>query len=276
MKLVYFHSMIPRYLFVLLIILHTAKGAFENLGSGAEPLALGNAMVAFQENPYAIYYNPAHISSSRQSLIGFCYRTFFGLSSPGQINLFVNHCFKEIPISAGLVQIGDKNYQETQFLLGSSIGYLDKIRLGMSLSLYYLNIRYYSSAMTWGLNLGIHYPLNDHFTMGVLISNLNQPKLSSVEEKLPQTYALGFCYHPGAKMSFCFELFRDVRYEQDYRGGIVIDLKPGFSVRLGLEDKTNSYSLGVGLVIRKIRFDYTAVVHTILGLSQVTSIQIPL
>ena len=262
--------------YFIIIFIRVGFAAFENTGAGAEPLALGNAMVAFRSNPYAIYYNPAHITLAQQPLIGFCYRTFFGLSSPRQMNLLINHRIDRFPFSVSLNQLGDKNYQETQLQLGTSFTFRDKISMGLSLSLYYLNIHDYSSSITCGINLGFYYPLNDQFALGVLISNLNQPKFSTLEEKLPQVYALGFCYCPQEKMTFCFELFRDVKYEQDYRAGVLMQIKPGFSVKLGLEDKSNTYSLGLGLTIGKIRFDFAALLHNILGLSNVTSIQIPL
>ncbi len=263
------------YYFTLLLS-STCPAAFDFIGVGAEPLALGNAMVAYRYGAYAVYYNPAYISAERKPLIELGYRSFYGLSSPNQTSVLLQYPVRSVPFAICCIHLGDRIYREMHLALGSSYTYQQKLRMGISLNLYYLNIVSYSTALSAGINLGFAYPLSDRFTMGVLITNLNQPKFSIINEKLPQVFVLGWCYDLQQKIIFCCDLFRDVKYEQDYRAGVLVKLKTALTLRFGLEDKSNTCSMGLGLTLKRLKFDYTVMLHNTLGLSQATSLQLAL
>ena len=248
--------------------------AFDHIGIGAEPLALGNAMVASRLNTYAIYYNPANISYNRKPLIEFGYRSFFGLPSLAQTNLVINYPIGSVPFSFCCIHLGNKIYREINLAVGSSYTYLEKVSIGICLNLFYLDITGYAHHLSSGINIGFSYLLNDQITTGVLITNLNQPKFSILNEKLPQLFTLGWCYSPSKKISFYYELFRDVKYEQDFRAGVTVTCTPELLLRLGVENDSNTYSMGLGLVLNKIKGNYAALFHPALGLSHVTGIQI--
>jgi hypothetical protein len=259
-----------------LLLAGTSPAAFEFIGVGAEPLALGNAMVAYRDNAYAVYYNPAYITAGRKPLIELGYRSFYGLTFPRQASVLVQFPVRTVPISVCCIHLGDRIYREMHLALGSSYTYHEKLSMGISLNLYYLNIAAYSNSLSSGINLGFAYPLSDRFTMGVLITNLNQPKFSIINEKLPQIFTLGCCYNLHQNIIFCCDLFRDVKYEQDYRAGVSVKIKPEFTLRFGLEDKSNTCTMGLGLTLKRLKFDYTAILHNTLGLSLATSIQLAL
>jgi hypothetical protein len=260
----------------IIFIPRCSRGAFDFIGVGAEALSLGNAMVASRSNSYAVYYNPANISFNQRSLVEAGYRSFFGLASPVQTNLLINYTICAYPFSCCCIHLGNKIYREIHLILGSSFSFLEKISMGMSMNLYSLNIAGYSGHLAAGINIGFSYLLHDQISMGVLITNLNQPKFGIIDEKLPQIFTVGWCYSPNKIISFCYELFRDVKYEQDFRAGVSFTCTPELMVRLGLENDSNTYSLGFGLIINKLKFNYAAVWHTVLGLSHVTSVQVSL
>jgi hypothetical protein len=268
---------IPDFLYLyFLLFLKTCPAAFDFIGVGAEPAALGHAMTANRSSLYAVYYNPANITLDREPLIELGYRSFYGLSFPVQTDLLINFPLSSVPLSICCIHLGDKIYREIHLALGSSYTSPGKISMGCSLNLYYLSIDGYSTSLRTGITIGFSYRLSDRFTMGVLITNVNQPKFSIINEKLPQTFALGWSYSPQQNIVLCCDLVRDVKYEQDYRAGVAITLLPQVSVRLGLEDKSNTCSMGLGLAIKKLKFDYAVVLHNTLGLSHVTSIQLGL
>jgi hypothetical protein len=252
----------------------TSYAAFDFIGLGAESISLGNAMVAYRAHSYAVYYNPAHISSAQKPAIEFGYRSFFGLSSPRQIYLLFNHSIRKIPFSCCCMYLGNPVYNEMQFAAGSSYTFQKKVAVGMSLNLYALNISGYASSVNAGVNLGFSYLLTDQFVMGVLITNLNQPKFSRCGEKVPQSFSLGWCYSPQENFALCYELYRDVKYETEYRAGVMIRIPPALAVRFGLEDKMNTCNLGLGITVHGIQFDYAVILHQVLGISHVTSMKV--
>jgi hypothetical protein len=253
-----------------------SRAAFDFLGVGAEPLALGNALVASRSDIYAVYYNPANIYYNRQPLLALDYRSFFGLASLRQTNLLFNYPILAHPVSGCCQQLGNKIYQEILVMVGSSYVYRQKIGLGMSISLYSLNIAGYSSHLGTGINIGFSYPLSEQINMGVLITNLNQPKFSVIDERLPQIFTLGWSYTPNKKITLSYEWYRDVRYEQDFRAGVSVVCNDEFTLRLGLENSINTYSIGLGLKLIKVKIDYAVLLHTVLGISHVTGIRFSL
>ncbi len=268
---------LPGFLYYyILLLVNTSPAAFDFSGVGAEPIALGNALVAYRSSIYAVYYNPANITSDRSPMIELGFRSFYGLTSPIQTNVLVQYPIQHIPFSLCCIHLGDKIYREIHLALGSSYTYREKMSMGISLNLYYLDITAYSTSFNTGINIGFSYLLSDRFAMGVLITNVNQPKFSTINEKLPQIFTMGWCYSPHQDITFCCDLFRDVKYGQDYRAGVSIKLKSELTLRFGLEDKSNTCSIGLGLTINRLKFDYTATLHNILGLSHVTSIQLAL
>ena len=57
-----------------------AFGAFEKIESGAASIAMGNALVALKQFPFALYYNPAALPLSGDFQIVFTYHNLYGFS----------------------------------------------------------------------------------------------------------------------------------------------------------------------------------------------------
>lgn len=245
---------------------------FEKLEVGAQSIALGNALVAMKGSPYSLYYNPANIQVNQQTQIVFDYQNFYGIADLNQFNMIANFNINNIPLSTGINHFGNKLYQELQFILGSSYNLTDKASIGVSFQLYSLQIRGYGQQSTWGIHLGFQYYLLDDLSVGAFSTNLNQPTIGNIKEKLPQTFSLGFCYQPSNRLLINFELFRDVRFEQDYRAGFSYDIISNLFLRIGIEDKTESYSLGTGIFTELIKFDYAIKLHQTLGTSHIVSL----
>jgi hypothetical protein len=245
--------------------------AFEKSEAGAEPLALGNACVALQGSPYALYYNPANIHDIPSLQFAFSYQTFYGITEINQLNLIANYQIKKLPLSLGINRFGNNLYQEIQFTMGSSYRLINNTYIGASVQYYSLQIKRYGQSATWGVNLGFQYNAIENLDIGIQVTNINQPHLGKIKEKLPQCFSLGFCYSPIMSIKLLAEFFRDVSFEQDYRTGIAYNVSENFIIRVGIIDKYNSYSLGFGINVKHMVFDYALLNHQILGISHVIS-----
>ena len=264
-----------KYLILYMLIFSVENfAALENIEIGAKPLSLANAVVAWQNNPYALYYNPANIYISGNVFVGFTYRSFYGLPDLSQINMVTNFYLNKIPTSLGINRFGNELYQEYQLHSGISYRFTNESALGIGFQYYQLQIVNYGSKASWGVNLGVSYTILKGFTLGMFVTNINKPVIGACSEKIPQSLSLGFCYLPLQTLTIGFEFYRDIRFDQNYRVGIAYEISKTLSLGLGIDDHTNTFSFGMGLKNEWFDFHYCILIHQILGVSHVLSIGI--
>ena len=133
--------------------------------------------------------------------------------------------------------------------------------------MYSLLISNYGSSNTWGLNIGIKYNVVEKISLGAHVTNINNPTIGQTKEELPKTFSLGVRYDMFSKSVILFELFRDIRYEQDYRCGFEYEIFNKTNLRIGISDKTDTYNFGAGIEFNWFIVDYSLMVHSILGTS---------
>lgn len=262
--------MIRSYFIVFLTAL-SCYAAFEKLEIGAKPLSLGNAVVAWQKNPYALYYNPSNIYISDDFYLGLTYRSFYGLHEVSQVNIISNFTVRNVCLALAGNRFGNNLYQEYQFNMGSAYEFTDEASLGLSIQYYLLKIANYGNQGCWGINMGFQYQILNELSIGAVATNINKPVMGNTHEKLPQTLSLGFCYTPVSVLKIGFEFYRDVRFNQDYRAGIAYSIAEYLVLCMGVDDQTRSFSLGLGFEIKSVEIDYAVLVHQILGVSYVIS-----
>ena len=180
--------------------------------------------------------------------MGLSYRNFYGLHELAQINMVTNFRMNKIPMSLGINRFGNKFYQEYQFHSGISCRFSDEAALGIGVQYYQLQITNYGSQGSWGINMGISYCLLNNFTVGMLVTNINQPVIGKCQEKLPQSLSLGFCYVPLQSLKIGFAFYRDIKFDQSYRIGISYDIYKSISLGLGIDDQTNTFSIFIKYV----------------------------
>lgn len=261
-----------KYLLIIFFYYVENFAAIENVEIGAEPLSLANAVVAWQNNPYALYYNPANIYIPRNIYIGFTYRSFYGMQELAQINMVTNFRLKNIPLSLGVNRLGNELYQEYQIHSGASYRFTTETALGIGFQYYRLQIANYGNQDSWGINLGIRYTILEDLTLGMFVTNINQPVIGACREKIPQSLSLGLCYLPLRTLRIGFEFYRDIGFDQNYRVGIGYDISKNLTLGLGVDDQTNTFSIGLGLINKWFNFHYGILIHQILGVSHVLSI----
>ena len=66
-----------------------------------------------------------------------------------------------------------------------------------------------------------------------------------------------------------FEIFQDIRFNQEYRAGCSYQVISFLTVRAGVEDQLNIHSYGLGINMNGINFDYTLQDHSVLGASHI-------
>jgi len=252
------------------------KAAFEKQNVGASSFAIGNAAVAIDAYFFALYYNPAAMVTAERFQVAFTFQNYFGIGEINTVDICSNFTVAGYPFSLAINRFGNKSYQEIQITAGSRYKLLKNCAIGFSIQFYTLAIKQYGQAWTWGINFSVLYKLLPDMTIGALVTNLNQPVISTARENLPQTMSLGFCYYPVTDLMVSFELFQDIRFSQEYRAGCSYQVIPLLTVRAGIEDQLNIYSYGLGINMNWIKFDYTLRNHPVLGGSHIITLSIEL
>ncbi len=250
--------------------------AFERLLVGAEPIALGNSIVAYPYSAYAPYYNPANLAYHEDSKITLNYRTFYGISELIQADVSGIHWIAEMPVGWGLHHYGNGLYHETQLLFASSWSFSKTTSVGIGVSFYSLSITGYGESHTWGIHISVTTQIADRLYWGAMISNINQPAIGESQESLPQSLDIGVCYVVDKDLFFTTDIYKESRFKPDFRAGIGYRLNPIIALRGGIEDKAETFSMGFGLKLTKFSFDYAIMVHPELNASHAISILIDL
>jgi len=252
------------------------KGAFEKKEVGASSFALGNAAVAIDHYLYALYYNPAALSKDKSFQVAFSLQNFFGVRELNSVDLTTNFSLAGYPVSFAINRFGNQNYQEIQLTTATRYEFFQHCAIGISVQCYILSIRHYGHTSTWGLNVSFLYKVLPGISIGTMVTNLNQPVISSIHETLPQTMNLGICYAPVSDLLVSFEIFQDLRFPYEIRAGFSYQIISLLTVRAGIEDHLNIYSFGIGVKMAWINFDYALRNHPALGISHIITFSIVL
>jgi len=261
-----------KYFITFFILGFSLYASFEKREAGAREQSLGNSVVALDNTPFAIIYNPANIRPGPAFNVYANYRNFYGLPGIYQADIVANTPIYGIGFAFAVSKYGNDLYSEVEISAGGSYNITENLSLGIGLQGYFLSIKNYGDSQSFGLNLGFQYEYLETLSIGAFITNINNPRIGSVEEELPQTFSLGFKYDLMKRASLFFELFRDVKHEQDYRGGFEYEPYDNIFLRVGIMDNTSSYSFGFGSSINFLIFDYALIDHSVLGISHAITI----
>ena len=262
------------FMFVLSGWINYTQAAFEKKDVGAACAAMGNSTVAIPHFKSALYQNPSSLSIDNHISLMFSYQNFYGISDINEIDILFECQLFQHPFAFAVNRFGNQIYQEVQFTTGSLIDVSEAFQIGFSAQLYYLTISGYGGAMSWGFNLASRYDFTRSLSIGALVTNINGPIIGHAREKLPQTLSVGICYRSSKKTFVSFEVFRDIRFEPEYRAGFSYQLMTMFTLRGGIEDRLQSYACGFGFNSAWIQFDYAIKIHQILGISHIISLEL--
>ena len=265
-----------RIIIFLFITINICCAAFEKTESGAASFSMGNALVAIPFTFTAIHYNPANLDTGSSLYTQMSIRNFYGFNGISQIDFLLGGQLFETPVCLSINRFGNLKYQEFQIAMATAVCLTDNFFVGLGIQSFFLSISGYGADYSYGINLGILYNIDNHLYCGAMIANINQPKIGKKPEELPQSFSLGICYYPQERLTLSAEIFRDIRFEPDYRMGIAYQFQYPIIIRIGLQDAVNSYCFGLGFISNTFSVDYALQMHQILGESHIFSIAIKL
>jgi hypothetical protein len=248
------------------------NAAFESKGSGGVYLGAGSSGIASEETAFSVVINPAKLIFARHSEIALYYRNFYLVKGLDQISMAGNFQIAEIPIGFSVDRFGNDLYSEYTISAAAAFEIIDSLAVGCKMDYYHLQIKNYNSASSYGVSLSAFYRVNKIFRTGFVYENITESTIGKSSEKLPVNLALAFSFNPIRSMELNFDIFKDNRFDFDYRAGLYYALNNWFKLMCGFRSLVNSYS--AGMQIRKYRFDFVYAFswHSELGVSNSLSV----
>lgn len=263
---------VPFLLLMCLVFCSESPASFEHRDQGCEYLSAGSSGIALRNTSFAVFNNPAKILLLENANINLFYRNYYGLKEINQISLANHFHLYSLPMGLGITTYGNKLYRETELRTAMAFKLIQQIQIGVSFNLYYLDIKNYGTAMSWGFDLALMKDISDYVSMAFVVSNLNEPKIGSSAERIPTHFTFGLAYQPLQNTALCFDIVKDDQFDFDYRFGVQYNLNSWLSFMCGFRDMVNSFSAGLKISNDNYILNYAFQYHPDLGGSNSMSV----
>ncbi|GAB2958023.1 hypothetical protein GCM10027048_26060 [Hymenobacter coalescens] len=282
--------MLKRYSVAIYLLLLTPAAAFAQGNGpglrGGRAAALGNASVTLSD-AWALGNNVAGLGQLIRPEVGVYAGNQFFIRELSNAALAAAVPLGRQPESSTakaarhgvlgveLQRFGGKLYSEQRVGLG--YGYrLGLVSVGARADVLQVSIEGLGSRRAVALSLGGQAEvIPNKLTFGAYLYNLNQAQLAEYQqERVPTVLKAGLSYRPSAKVLLLVETEKDVEQDADFKAGLEYQLLEAVAVRAGVATLTQQATGGVGLRFGRLRLDYAAGYHNVLGLSQHLSLNL--
>lgn len=252
-----------------------AGAAFENVMVSPRARAMGEAGVAVPDAPFAAYLNPAGLAMTEAGVgqASASYLKPFGLEFNRLVYL---GAAQSLPGKLGSVGFGLRQYKvefqdvdllkELTFTFSHGL-YLyqdlhSAVAVGYGVNIYRLefgktiNDLDPGSATAVGVDLALLATVHDRTQIGVLIHNLNAPKIGEDQEEVPQRIHMGASYQPYSGVMTTFEAKVMQGEPTQWRGGLELEVIADFHLRAGIMTDPSKLGAGFGYAFRGFAFEY--------------------
>jgi hypothetical protein len=222
---------------------------------GGRSAGIGYASATLHDE-WSLLNNVGGLSKVTQSSATFAYDVRSGLIGANRMATAVILPFKMGCSAVGLFRFGDDLYNEQLITLGYS-HQLGIASLGLKANYVQYHAGGFGTRRAVSLNFGGLAQLTPQISVGAYIVNLNQPKLSTLDnERLPTKLVAGLAFQPNNKLLLVTEIEKDLEYDPTIKGGMEYTAYKKVIFRTGFNLHPNAIFLGLGFLIRKLKIDY--------------------
>lgn len=238
-----------------------AFGAFETAGENAVSLSLAGTGCAYPSS--RLSFNPAAIADI--SLFSFQYSNLFGMKELRYMDISCQTMFREYSFGTEISQFGNSVYHENVFALNVSRRMGEKLYLGARLSVFSLNMKGLGSDYNYNFSAGLIYSPHTKWGAGAAVFNVYRPETGVVDINPPFAYTCGFYLKPGKEFTCLVDIYKEDRFDPEYRLGMECILSKMLLVRTGCSDNPSRLTAGFDLWYGKTIFTYAFQSHRYLG-----------
>jgi long-subunit fatty acid transport protein len=254
------------YIFCL-VYTSSAWSAFDNYGSSARILSLGDASVALTDEPSVMRANPGALGFIPQKGIQASLSRLYDLDELAERDVLLAWPFSSFSLGAGFYVFGKNDYYQ-ESVMNFAFAYRINNRLSLGTNLKYMQASFsedYGDLSAFSLDVGSAYQINEKIQVGLTAINLNRPHLVKKSDDIPTNFALGAVLLLFPEVSLHLDLTYEDRYKEQLHFGQEIKLVKNLPLRFGIQTSPARYALGLGFVSDKLAFDYAYLNHSILG-----------
>jgi len=245
----------------------SVQAAFDNCGSSAKTISLGNASIAMTDEPSAVLFNPGALGFLQHKGFQASLSRLFDLDELSEKELYISFPLSSFSLGAGFYMFGKRDYYQ-ESLLSLAFAYKIKDRLSLGSNLKYLRVSFsseYDALSTFSIDVGSTYKVNNKFHLGFVTRNLNHPDLVENSDDIPTIFSFGLAVFPFEEVTLLFDLSFEERYKEQFHLGQEIKLLKNLPLRFGIQTSPARYALGVGFNQDKFGLDYAYSNHSVLG-----------
>jgi len=156
----------------------------------------------------------------------------------------------------GVYRFGDNIYNE-QILTAGFASTFGLASLGLKLNYVQYNAEGFGRKGVLSFSLGGIAELTPQLSVGAHIININQPKISDVDdERLPTILIAGISFKLSHKTFVTLEVEKDVDYKPTWKTGLEYQVHKKFIFRTGVNIHPNAGFFGLGFKPKKFSLDY--------------------
>jgi hypothetical protein len=223
------------------------------MGGRSAGLAYASATL---HDEWSLLNNVGGLSKITQPSASFAYDVRAGLTGANRTAAVIGVPVKTGSAALGLFRFGDDLYNEQVISLGYS-NQIGLASLGLKANYVQYHAEGFGTRRAVSLNFGGLAQLTQQITVGAYIVNLNQPKLSTLDnERLPTKLVAGLAVQPIATLLLVTEIEKDLDYDPTVKGGIEYAVYKKVNFRTGFNLHPNAVFFGLGFLIRKLKIDY--------------------
>lgn len=249
----------------VLLLQQVLFAGFDRVPQPANLFAKGSSGIALF-NSAALWINPASLAKNSSIT-----STFFYSPSGFQLQQLANSgIISSVPTKYGIAGIGISTfgfslYRETVGALSYSLMVTDNVALGATLNFNHLSIERYGTDLSVGADVGaILSPIKD-VTVGIVLQNINRPRIGTSGEEIPLRYCTGIGYIFSDLAILNVDVIKDVRYPLEYKGGIDLLLHQHFILHGGISTEPERMFAGLSIPYLFFKIEYGYATHKELG-----------
>lgn len=213
----------------------------------------------------SIYQNPAGLSFLNYNAIAVSYFKTLPIEGLGNIGLLGNFQTKILNLGFSVDNFGDQYYHESRFGLAAAKK-MDKVSMGMKFSLLNNGIKDMSSRQTVLGEFGIIASPTKFFNVGLHLVNFTRAKLYE-SQTLPTILSFGVGLNPTKRVNISGQCDYYLNEKTIFRMGMFYQVRDQLSISTGVNPELKSVHFGLGLDIKKYKFQYAVSTHPSVGLS---------
>lgn len=256
-------------LFLLFISTTFGQNGLHQIGS--RPAGMGHTYAA-EKDSWSLFYNPAGISSIQTTNLLFAYESRFNIEGLNNIGAGAITHTKIGSVGISAFRFGDDNYNEqtASLAFGNKYGIAS---LGGKLNYVQYTLEGFGDKGIISFDVGGTAMLGEHLIVGAYVRNINQAKLSDLEdEKVPTLMNAGISYLPIEKLHINVEAEKDLDYDAILRMGLEYNFYKKLFIRTGISTGPFHQFAGLGFHLSLLQVDYAMSKDRNLGYSHQASI----